>query len=156
MSVSKEGNVLKVTCRFARGATALGCMLILESGSGTVSLERHLSLSNDTDCTTTQCSVHSIFDLSSLLIVGNISVIVFGSEESVLNNGHIREFRVEVSYLRTEIMNSTSSNSTIEIRLTTPGKCIKLHASYLILSSLKELTKAMFSISQETTQSTKK
>ncbi len=126
VSVSKVGNLLKVTCRFAKGATAHRCMLVLESENGVVSLKRHLSLSNNTECRTTQCSVHTTFNLSTLFIVGNVSLIVSGFEESVLNNVHIREFRIELSDLRTEVMNSTPSNNTTEnlITLTTPGKCM--------------------------------
>ena len=123
VSISKEGNLLKVTCRFAKGAPAHRCMLVLESENGVVSLERHLNLS---DCRTTQCSVHTTFNLSTLFIVGNVSLIVSGFKESVLNNVHIREFRIELSDLRTEVMNSTPSNNTTEnqITLTTPGKCM--------------------------------
>ena len=140
VSTSMERHLLKVTCHFARGATARRCMLVLKSDNGTVSLERLLSLSNNTDCTTTQsCSVHTIFNLLAHFIVGNVSVIVSGFENGVVNVVYIRELTVEVFDLRTEVMNSTSSNNTTEVPLTTPGKCASL------LIKLKELITKLFS-----------
>ncbi len=126
VSVSKEENLLKVTCHFAGGTAGQGCMLVLESDIGTVSLERQLRLPNETDCATTQslCSVHTIFDLSAYFMVGNISVIISGFEKGVVNVVYIRELTVEVFDLRTEVMNSTSSNNTTEVPLTTSGKYI--------------------------------
>ena len=105
MIVEVLNDDLEISCQFARGTSALGCIVDLQFTNGT-KISRNVSLTCKQEQNQVQCSATISFEIST---VGNFSVSVYSWEANSQISTH-RVFYREFDSNITEVLKVNNSN----------------------------------------------